>query len=652
MRGSHLNSRTEKYLDDISPPQPHFSTTGVLVQMQAGGCGSREYLFGRQHVTSIAHNPLQTSRSVSSLSFESCSSRDEPSSTSNEEKTRIFRGYLAMILSCVYAVFIVTLGLVIYISDVVLVNTSMAEMYGIYLVAFGLAWFIYLYNDIRRYLKNARKDFALQQRRNGVQWSRKSVSVPHYCFNQGRHSGSFYLKIGAAGFCFGHLIHSLLLFGYQVSYLTSSEPHVNKCASIPTLVLDILYPTYSFVQLFFIFKYSNVIINHCTELARFALMHCIASSLCFWVWTILRETVDSLSHLHHNRASAIQNLMPVLHEERSEALHYPITPLPITSKGAQDLVKFLNDTSFLHDHCRGARTLSDNFENFSPYLYPFTIEYSILVVGVLFIMWQNIGRCCGHSMTGRPCWPTCRQLPSGYDADFTSNVVLHADCHSANKGLFAGLIVLVGSAVSIILFFVAMADRAFVATGLFVNAVTELSLLVMMTVAVAVAYRQMTRLDVNKHAVSLLDDLLLFICIPAFFLYAIFSIMPAVHSKSYISIATTVLQVIQVLLQTPFIIDGLRRCSNSRALRYQKPGRELVTFLVVCNVAMWIIETFEIKSQDARDDRFHFYGSVLWTMLSHMTLPLTMFYRFHSSVCLVDIWKSAYEPAEAETQRF
>jgi hypothetical protein len=104
--------------------------------------------------------------------------------------------------------------------------------------------------------------------------------------------------------------------------------------------------------------------------------------------------------------------------------------------------------------------------------------------------------------------------------------------------------------------------------------------------------------------------------------------------------------VIQVLLQTPFIIDGLRRCSNTRQLRLAKPGRELVTFLVVCNVAMWITETFEIKSYDRRDDRYEVYGKVLWTMLSHMTVPLTMFYRFHSSVCLVDIWKSAYERGE------
>jgi hypothetical protein len=88
-----------------------------------------------------------------------------------------------------------------------------------------------------------------------------------------------------------------------------------------------------------------------------------------------------------------------------------------------------------------------------------------------------------------------------------------------------------------------MADRAFVTTGLMVNAVTELTLLVLMTVSVAAAYRQMTKLDINKHAVSLLDDLLLFLCIPAFFLYAIFSIMPAVQSQNYLSITTIILQV-------------------------------------------------------------------------------------------------------------
>lgn len=42
--------------------------------------------------------------------------------------------------------------------------------------------------------------------------------------------------------------------------------------------------------------------------------------------------------------------------------------------------------------------------------------------------------------------------------------------------------------------------------------------------------------------------------------------------------------------------------------------------------------------------RYEFYGFILWNILNHVTLPLIMFYRFHSSVCLVDIWNYAYEP--------
>lgn len=99
-----------------------------------------------------------------------------------------------------------------------------------------------------------------------------------------------------------------------------------------------------------------------------------------------------------------------------------------------------------------------------------------------------------------------------------------------------------------------------------------------------------------------------------------------------------------MLIQTPFIIDGLRRCSNSKKLREEKPGRELVTFLIVCNVALWITQTFEIKSHGLKDFRYDFYGKILWTIVGHTTMPLMMFYRFHSSVCLVDIWKLAYEP--------
>ena len=70
----------------------------------------------------------------------------------------------------------------------------------------------------------------------------------------------------------------------------------------------------------------------------------------------------------------------------------------------------------------------------------------------------------------------------------------------------------------------------------------------------------------------------------------------------------------------------------------------MVTFLVIANVALWFSQTFEVKSVfNPIDIRYDYYGKTLWTILGHVSLPLMMFYRFHASVCLADIWKFAYE---------
>ena len=41
----------------------------------------------------------------------------------------------------------------------------------------------------------------------------KTKKLPqYYCFTTGRHAGSFFLKIGAAIFCIGHIIHNAVIF--------------------------------------------------------------------------------------------------------------------------------------------------------------------------------------------------------------------------------------------------------------------------------------------------------------------------------------------------------------------------------------------------------------------------------------------------------
>lgn len=94
------------------------------------------------------------------------------------------------------------------------------------------------------------------------------------------------------------------------------------------------------------------------------------------------------------------------------------------------------------------------------------------------------------------------------------------------------------------------------------------------------------------------------------------------------------------------IVDGLRRCSEREDDQRRKPGRNLLTFLIIGNIAIYIWETMEVKGTAYQQSRKDFYGNTLWTLLSHMTLPLCIFYRFHASVALVDIWNGAYGPPE------
>ena len=92
------------------------------------------------------------------------------------------------------------------------------------------------------------------------------------------------------------------------------------------------------------------------------------------------------------------------------------------------------------------------------------------------------------------------------------------------------------------------------------------------------------------------------------------------------------------------IIDGLRRCSDSRENQNLKPGRNTLTFLIIANLALWLWDTMELKTSGYSELRKAYYGEDFYTVISHTTMPLVIFYRFHSSVALVDIWSSAYRP--------
>ena len=55
----------------------------------------------------------------------------------------------------------------------------------------------------------------------------------------------------------------------------------------------------------------------------------------------------------------------------------------------------------------------------------------------------------------------------------------------------------------------------------------------------------------------------------------------------------------QVIIQMVFIKDTQRRQVSLPEHERTKPGRQIVTFLLICNLAMWVIYTFETQKVEA-----------------------------------------------------
>ncbi|CAH1123729.1 unnamed protein product [Ceutorhynchus assimilis] len=575
--------------------------------------------------------------------------------TTPEAKKKMFTDILFLSGSTIYAILIVTLGVSFYVIDSFELDEKdfvdyLAEGFSLILLGLALSYLLYLnvdialYNGKKKRFEKLMEDIQpehmeFKETDEGVIYDetlQEALALRNqldhkYCFNQDRHSSNFYLKIGAAGFCFGHLIHSFLILTYRGVILSSDLEKHSECNSVLTFIIEILYPIYSITLLFFIFKYSNVIINKNKALHRFGFMHCLASSLCFWLWTIFRETAEYIQNSKYYKGES-GNKTTIGSDSTETYIDYSkvsvITPRRFTAICEHDEMNVI-------------------YQNYSPYLYPFSVEYSILVAGIIYIVWINIGLCTPEDKSHHHGEDTreCRNDRRASEPE--SNVTIHADCHASNKGLFSGFIVLVFAFVSVILFFVTYYNNSteLAEIGLTINQSTKAAIMFCMILAVVFAYFQMIKLDVNEMAHNSLDNFLCLICLPAFFVYGLFSLLPGVIFGNVLAVVVVLFELIQVLIQTPFIIDGMARSSNSKVLRKKKPGREFVTFLVICNVAMWVMQTFEVKSHGLDQYRQEFYSKELWSIVGHMCLPLMMFYRFHSSVCIGDIWKFAYMPS-------
>ncbi|CAH1777255.1 unnamed protein product [Owenia fusiformis] len=520
-----------------------------------------------------------------------------------------FSSSLYNILSGLYAVFIIIIGVVLPIGEIFAERITANYFEGFYIYLYGLSIiflsYVYIYLLQNNTWKRGRKKSHCDSLLGKPKW--KKVEIDEVSKN----TGSFYLRLGAVVFGIASMIHDGLWFGQFFEHGFHSE-----CNELILGIRPILHLVFTFIQLYFIFLNSKMCIHRYKHLARFGLMHMIATNICVWLRNVIRETVRDVQIYQRSNIAAVA--MTINQTEASTVTFENITE------------------SHQHTECDHHDIFGDVVDKSSAYLYPCTIVYSIICAGILYVIWLNIGKTIA----------TSRGVQS---EQIERKLVLHVDCNASHRGLFCGIFILLATVITIITFLIFINKAEYINTAVLMVHIIEIVIYMLTSIAVFAACSAMRHLYYDYYRYITLDEILLLVSQTGVFLAAIFSLLAAIYSYDTIGgvliLATSCLVLIQSAAQTVLVLSGLRRFTGISDTT-QRPGRQFVTFLLVANVALCGLCMMETVRSSVNPVQQEFYGYLVWSIILHVSIPLQIFYRFHSAVCLANIWKNAYKPKQ------
>ncbi|RWS08121.1 Otopetrin-2-like protein [Dinothrombium tinctorium] len=560
---------------------------------------------------------------------------------------------LVRILSAVYAKLIVITGLCFPMAEVISHRIPIAWYEGFYLFLYlGSILFLTVAYLSQKTLKcNFR---AFLRFKSLFCWS--TVENPESDMNSTAsslsdldtsgpvHFGSFYLRLGAVAFGIGSMIYSGLEFGQYFELDHKEHCYTFLYGFTPTINM-----LFTFFQLYFIFMNSKAFIVKHHYIARVGLMHMIATNLCIWLHVLIQETKHQITMIMQPNTTS--KTVP-LYDLDSHDYDYDALLRSTSDQSTESIIhrhrRSIDDHEIYTTHglCRRSYVIGQLVQDASQFLFPCTIEYSLICAAILYIMWKN----------AKPEKSNCNSGRFRHRSAASTSTVNHhhkhyyqVDCAKAHKGLFCGIFMLVVSIISLILFFVLIKKRNYRHLGVIQAHVVQLAVYTISAIACILAICQVRELKYNRNHNIELDNILLIVAQTGLYIFNMFSVIGAFFflnkqpESSKLLLTNAIACLVQATLQSVFILDASRRYAATTSQFRRKPGRECVTFLLVCNFAMWAINTLETRKADSNPVQIKFYGFWAWTIITHVTAPLTIFFRFHSTVCLCDIWKRTYK---------
>lgn len=238
---------------------------------------------------------------------------------------------------------------------------------------------------------------------------------------------------------------------------------------------------------------------------------------------------------------------------------------------------------------------------------------------ILFEMWKNVKSIPNIERQRRNSIKST-MMPQPMSAHQFS-----VDCSRAHRGMFGGIMVIVLTIICLIMYFVLRDVPDFERTAIIEVVYCEMILYGLTTLAVLSAVFTMRDLKflrkTNDHHCSTvaLDCTLLVLAQTGIYLYGSFSIIGCYFAMlddvngSMESLCAEMLCLMQTSLQTLFVLNASwRKCKGAQQQR-NKPGREMVTFLIVANMSLWFIYTLIKSRAGFRPTHLGFYG--VWVSL-------------------------------------
>ncbi|KAL5278660.1 hypothetical protein ACFFRR_003346 [Megaselia abdita] len=516
-------------------------------------------------------------------------------------------------LSALYCKFLVILGVVMPVTEIISekIPTVVYQSFYVYMYGGSILFVVFVYSMTfkNRALFNIVKNYHAKE--NNLHMKRKAHRF-----------GSFYLRVGAISFAIGNMVYSGLEFG-QFFELNGSPGCRDPFVAITPIMRMIL----CIIQVQFIFlNTKDLDMGRHKVISRFGLMHMVATNLCEWLYVLVEETKHEIFHFSHHS------------DDHQVANNHSST--------GNSTDEFMPLGHHL-DGCTRTNIMGALVQEVSPFLFPCTIEYSLICAVILYEMWKTIKSIPDIDKERK------YSLKSAAEHQHKGSHHFSVDCSQAHRGLFFGILVIVMTIISMIMYFVLYDTPGLRDVATREVTIWEISMFAMCSAAIITAMILMRDLkfvkDSDSHHSMALDCNLLILAQTGVYLYALFSIMGAYYSTienrpdRIECIIDEVFGLFQTSIQTLFILNACqRRCKGQQQIR-KKPGRDFITFLLVANVSMWFINTLIKGRATFRSGQMEFFGIWAWTIITHTSMPLAIFYRFHSTVCFFEIWKVTYK---------